>query len=379
MADSTSPKSLRVLVLSKRQYMSRDLLDDRYGRFRELPLALSSLGVEVRGLCLSYRSRPEISVTDENETGRVAWTSRNLWHVLPFGKASYWRTVDQIGKEFQPEVVWACSDVPHAALGVAVAKRLGAKLVIDLYDNFEGYPLARVPGVNFVLRQAIQEADGVTCISRPLLTKVRSDYKYSGKLAVIENAIPTGVFVQQPKAMCRAHFGLPKQGIFIGTAGALSRGRGTEVLFEAFLNLAKERDDVHLVLAGPMDKDISAPKHERVHYLGLLAAERVPMLLSTLDISVICNLDSPFGRYCFPQKLYESLSVGLPVVVARVGAMAELLRDWPDNLYEPGDVGSLTDRLRRLSQYPRTPKLEVPTWDMLAGSLLPFFTACSRE
>ena len=376
MADSTSPKSLRVLVLSKRQYMSRDLLDDRYGRFRELPLALSSLGVEVRGLCLSYRSRSEISVTDENDTGRVAWTSRNLWRVLPFGNSSYWRTVDQIGKEFHPEVVWACSDVPHAALGAAVAKRLGAKLVIDLYDNFESYPLARVPGANYVLRQAIQAADGVTCISSPLLKKVRNDYNYSGKLAIIENAIPTGVFVQQDKATARTCFGLPQLGIFIGTAGALSRGRGTEVLFEAFLKLATERDDVHLVLAGPMDKNISAPNHERVHYLGLLPADRVPLMLAALDISVIGNIDSPFGRYCFPQKLYESLSVGLPVAVARVGAMAELLSDWPDNLYDPSDVESLTNRLRCLCHEPRTPRLDIPTWDLLGISLFSFLSSC---
>ena len=35
---------MRILVLSKRQYMNKDLIDDLYGRFRELPLALAGLG-----------------------------------------------------------------------------------------------------------------------------------------------------------------------------------------------------------------------------------------------------------------------------------------------------------------------------------------------
>ena len=50
---------MRILVLTKRQYMGKDLLDDRFGRFRELPLELARLGHQVHGLCLSYRARNE--------------------------------------------------------------------------------------------------------------------------------------------------------------------------------------------------------------------------------------------------------------------------------------------------------------------------------
>jgi hypothetical protein len=49
---------MKILVLNKRQYMGKDLLDDRFGRFWELPLELARLGHEVRGLALSYRRRP---------------------------------------------------------------------------------------------------------------------------------------------------------------------------------------------------------------------------------------------------------------------------------------------------------------------------------
>ena len=50
---------MRILVLTKRQYMGKDLLDDAYGRFYELPLELAALGHEVRGVCASYRRREE--------------------------------------------------------------------------------------------------------------------------------------------------------------------------------------------------------------------------------------------------------------------------------------------------------------------------------
>lgn len=362
-------ESPRILVLTKRQYMARDLLDDRYGRFRELPLALAASGARVHGLCLSYRTRPEISLDDRNDAASVSWTSLNVNNLLPFGGRSYWRELDRLGGEIMPDIVWACSDVPHAVLGAMAARRLGAKLVIDLYDNFESYPLSGIPGVNLALRRAVRSADGVTCISEPLARMIRDKYSYAAPIEVIENAIPSGVFKRGDKVECRAQFGLPPDAILIGTAGALSRTRGTECLVHAFEKLAQERSDVHLILAGALDSDLVLPSTERIHYLGLLPPDAIPKLLSALDISVVCNRDSAFGRYCFPQKLYESLACETPVAVARVGAMAELLGNFPDNLYEPENVGSLLATLRKLCSDPVSPHVPIPTWNSLGHKL----------
>ena len=63
----------KILVLTKRQYTHKDLLDDRFGRLREIPLELARRGHRVTGLCLSYRSREEDWVSD----GPVRWKSIN--------------------------------------------------------------------------------------------------------------------------------------------------------------------------------------------------------------------------------------------------------------------------------------------------------------
>ena len=54
---SMSISRMKILVLTKRQYMGKDLLDDRFGRFWELPLELTRLGHEVQGISFSYRTR----------------------------------------------------------------------------------------------------------------------------------------------------------------------------------------------------------------------------------------------------------------------------------------------------------------------------------
>ncbi len=365
---------MRILVISKRQYMNRDLIDDRYGRFRELPLALAAAGHDVMGICLSYRPRDEGRSDDVKDNTKVYWHALNLKRLLPWGSMNYWQTIDGIGRDSRPDLVWACSDSLHAILGVRVAKRLGAFLVIDLYDNFESFSATRIPGMTSLFRRALRCADGITCISRPLAQYVRETSFCKCPVRVIENAVPEGIFYPMDRASSRRQLGLPQDGLFIGTAGAISQSRGIETLFKAFEILAQEQSNLQLVLSGPSDKGLNIPQHPRLHYLGILPTNMVPIFLSALDISVICNRESAFGKYCFPQKFYESVACGVPVVAAGTGAMLELLKDAPGRLFKPENVDSLVNVLRRQIADPLALPLNVPTWTELGGQLDDFFS-----
>ena len=361
-------EDLRVLVLTKRQYMSRDLIDDRYGRFRELPRALSALGATVAGLCLSYGSRAEGSFADGVGVECVDWTSCNWPRILDPRNGGYWKQLDAIARQLNPNVIWACSDVPHLWLGTRASNRLGASLVVDLYDNFEAYPLSRVPGSNSLLSSCVRQAAAATCVSSRLARMIQGQYRQP-IVSVIENAIPAEQFKPRDKRDSRNMFHLPQDALLIGTAGALSKTRGTDQLIEAFHRIAQAHSNAHLVLAGPLDRGITIPQSSRIHYLGMLKPEQIPALLPALDISVISNRDSSFGRYCFPQKLYESVACGVPVAVADVGAMSDLLIDDQQNLYQVDDVNSMVHTLLSLARNPVVPRLEIPTWHLLGQKL----------
>ncbi|NIO61376.1 MAG: group 1 glycosyl transferase, partial [Gammaproteobacteria bacterium] len=64
----------------------------------------------------------------------------------------------------------------------------------------------------------------------------------------------------------RKNLHLPVEGVLIGTAGALDASRGIDTLYQAFMTLADEYENLHLVLAGRMDRQSSIPQHERVHF-----------------------------------------------------------------------------------------------------------------
>lgn len=362
---------MRILVLTKRQYTSKDLLDDRYGRIREIPLALAARGHQVFGICLSYRHRQEGETLDSDKRYRTEtkWQSMNTGPLLLPGLMSYVRHALKAVCEFRPHVILACSDSLYGIIGVWIGRRTNTPCIFDLYDNFEAFGGTRYTGLLPLYRWAVRNADGVLCVSEPLRKKVVTEYRRTLPTFMIENGVRTDIFYPRDLRISRQQLGLPTDSIIIGTAGALHKNRGIHALLRGYERLASEDKRIHLAIAGSRDRHARIPSGPRIHDLGILPPAEVPLLINSLDVAVICNLDSEFGRYCFPQKAYEILSCRRPLVAANVGAMKALLENYPDNLFVPGDPGDMARAARLQLQKPRTLDIPVPTWDSLAEKL----------
>ncbi len=373
--DAETKPVMKILVLSKRQYTGKDLLDDRFGRLRELPLGLAQLGHEVKGLCLSYRPRSEEMLTDFDETaaGRVTWQSLNLGRFLIPGLVHYLFRAKTLVQQFQPDLIWACSDAFHAILGAAIAKHFSTKCVVDLYDNFEAFGATRTPGVLSLFKRAVRNADGVTYVSKSLSNYVSQNYCPIGPTMVLENAVRKELFYPRDMYSCRRQLGLPEGVTMIGTAGSLFENRGIKTLFDGFKILTESENNLHLVIAGPRDRSSQIPKGPQVHDLGILPLERIPLLINALNVAVIYNRDSKFGRYCFPQKAHEILACRTPVVAADVGTMQDLLRGHSELLFEPDNPRSCAEAIQSQLCKPTPLDIDVPSWPSFAEHLAKFF------
>lgn len=357
---------MRVLVLTKRQYMAKDLLDDRFGRYRELPLELARRGHEVRGICLSYRARTAGRFDDAAVDGKaaVAWLAVNLKDIDAYLKhAGKWM------KDFRPDVVWAGSDAFHVIFGVGLARWHGACSVADLYDDYAAFPATRLAGALPFYHRALRRADGVSCFSRRMADLVATGGR-TGPITVVESGVRTDLFRKLDKEKCKEALGLPKDAKIIGTAGALYKSRGIETLLKAFEMLAAD-SPIHLAVAG--DRDVDIPHRADVHDFGMLPPDRVPLLFGALDVAVSCYRDSAQGRVSFPQKAYEILACGTPLVAAAVGSMNELLAGHPECLFDPEYPESLARAVRRQLENPAVIGVRAPGWAEQAARLESFF------
>src|ERR1044072_8186933 len=117
-------RKMKILVLTKRQYMGKDLLDDRFGRFWELPFELMRLGHDVRGIALSYQRRPKAKLADIEGLSDIGatWSSINLLTGYLPQIERYTRRALRIAREFCPDIIWIGSDAYHAVFGSWLAK-----------------------------------------------------------------------------------------------------------------------------------------------------------------------------------------------------------------------------------------------------------------
>ena len=189
------------------------------------------------------------------------------------------------------------------------------------------------------------------------------------------STVDTQIFRQRDKIEAQKQLGLSPNRKYIGTAGGLYRDKGVETIYQAWEILEKERSDLHLVIAGPYKEDCAPPISDRVHYLGALPHHKIATLFQALDIGIISILDTPFGRYCFPQKAFEMLACDLPVVVANIGEMGYLFKDTPQALFEAGNSEDLALKLSQQLNMPLQTQVTIKDWQSIIKDIEPFITS----
>lgn len=344
--------------------MKKDVIDDAFGRLYNLPMRINEIeGVSVQAIALKYRSL----VNSNGASGPdCIWKSQSYYPSQPFKLLSKTKELFSMIREYGPDVIISSSDVLNVALGGLIAKKMGTVHIVDLYDNYESFGMAKIIPLRLAFRHALKNADGVTCVSRELSEFITEKYRPKGMTAVIESTINRTEFFQTDMSAARESLSLPKDKILIGTAGSLGDAHGIDVLYRAFRKLKQVNQDIDLVLAGEPDQNNPIPSDNGIHHLGALDTQGVRLLFNSLDVAVICLRDTPFGRFAFPQKTYEILGCKRPLVAANVGAMAGLFRQYPDNLYQVDNAEDLAGKILRMIGNPVVPDLPVPTWEQQA-------------
>ena len=123
-----------------------------------------------------------------------------------------------------------------------------------------------------------------------------------------------------PRGTFRARFPETRDKAIFLFLGRINFKKGLDVLAKAFGKVVKERDDVHLVIAGP-DNDALKPKVEswlrtegvleRTTFTGMLMGEDKLAALNDADLFVLPSFSENFGI-----AVIEALACGLPVLIS---------------------------------------------------------------
>ena len=249
----------------------------------------------------------------------------------------------------------------YGTAGVALARELNVPLLVEL-----NAPLAveqsayRATGLGELAAQAerwtLAHADAVLTVSAPLRDHVVSLGVEPERVQVIPNGVDAALF--QPRIRdsgVRARWGLGN-GPVLGFVGGLRRWHDAEALPVVLERLVHRYRGLRLVIVGdgPLRGELERTLKERkltgsVVFTGWLPQEEVAELIQQFDVALAPYARLEHAFYFSPLKLFEYMASGVPVVAAKLGQIAEIVRDGETGLlYPPDDVEALVGACERL-------------------------------
>ena len=301
--------------------------------------------------------------------------------------------VDDYAASFSKVLDRLAPDVIHAhhplVLGTAVraARRRRAAgqdcaVLYDARENFAGIPPEEQGNVRrhavLVREEAryVREAAAVVTVSEPIADVLQERYRLPVRPSVILN-VPVavrpdaegGAGAGARRPTVREAAGLDAATPLLVYSGAVSAARGIDTLIDAMALLP----DVHLALVTVpyphprvpqlLERAAALGAQDRIHPLPPVGQDELLHHLSGADVAVHpMPGGSPNHDQALPNKLFEYLHAGLPLVVADAKLMAEFVRtNGVGEVFRSGDAPGLADAVRRVLDpaYPRVPRAEL--------------------
>ena len=241
--------------------------------------------------------------------------------------------------ELEPDLIHA-HDVHVLGICERAVARNGARgrrvaLVYDAHEYVAGlsrYSPEKLAALVAVEEEYIHRADRVITVSEPLADLLVRDYRLATRPALVLN-IPLGrdPDVAGSDVSIRRAVGLPTNTPLLVYSGGMDETRGVHTLVAALEHLP----DVHVALVAARESHYTRALEEtaeslgvsdRLHFAPFVAPSQVVDYLSTADVGVHTLIAGWLNHeIALPNKVFEYLHAGLPMVVSDCAAMKQFV------------------------------------------------------
>ena len=251
----------------------------------------------------------------------------------------------------RPDVVHA-HDAAMLMPGIAAARMTGARAVYDSHELATSVPYRERTWAWFVSaveRMVVPRCDAVITVSEGIARALQQRYQLPVTPTVVRNVTALG---RNGAGGLRARIGLPADAPLVLYQGAPAPDRGCESLVAA----VARTPGVSLVFLGDPESGYGRKLALLIYASG--AADRVWMLPSVpledllshtaeADIGVTLLQDTCENhRLALPNKLFEYVAAGLPVIASRLPETERLVQAYGIGwCVAPGDVAALADAI----------------------------------
>jgi glycosyltransferase involved in cell wall biosynthesis len=336
--------------------------------------SLVAAGYEVEVIALPSERLPEREVRDGYAIRRVqpagpaaamlAWLSRT--RTGPLAKLAFrgsalfrlrtWARRAASAITERPALVIA-HDMDGLLAGARLKRRLRTPLIYDAHELFPdmaaaGRPSYELRGWAWWERRLVRHADGVLAVT-PSRAHVMADRLGIDLPRVIRNVPETSAISTTPADYLRR--GVPPGKLVLLYSGGVQPARGLEqaiaalaLLPECILVVMGAGENAYLdeLRAAALDAGVA----DRVLWREPVRPQNVVSVTAGADVGLVLNRNVGLNNYLsLPNKVFEYLAAGLPVVVSDSPDLTDLLLRYDAGVTcDPEDPAAIADALGRV-------------------------------
>jgi glycosyltransferase involved in cell wall biosynthesis len=335
------------------------VLNDFRNDSRVLKEAKSLLtnGYDARVLALHDSGLKEYESISGVPIRRVKLITKNLPKNYVFQFFKYVEFLTRAALDCRSSDIVHCNDLDALPVGCVIKFFLNRTIKI-VYDAHElETEVNSLRGIakriaKFLERKLIFYADAVITVSDSIANQYVKNYSIEKPELVLN--CPT--YSNRPKQdRFREFFGIRKDQLIFLYQGALGPSRGIELLIDSFIKL--QNKDVVLIFMG-FGEYRSLIMQKALLHPNIFFHEAVPpdVLLeytSSADYGISFTEDSCLNnRYCLPNKVFEYLMAGIPLLVSNLVELRQLVEFNSIGIVaEENTVGGFMEAIKKAAEY----------------------------
>lgn len=337
-------------------------------RVRKAVTALLDDGFEVDVVCLRQEGESRRDVWRGATISRLAGPRRRggLLRYLSEYFGFFIRAAALIGARTMRrryDVIQVHTMPDFLAFVAVVPKLFGSKLLLDFHELMPEFFAAKfskgmtsppVRAISMVERLAARLADEILVVSP--IHKETVEQRLGKALTIVPNVPDTGVF---PTVSTLDPTSRGEDVPLVFTHGTLVEAYGIQVLIEA-IGHANEKRRVHLNVVGEGEYGDELRRltrelglSEEVRFVGRVPLEQVVDEINKADIGVVAFIADGYMEYGVPNKLFEYVALGLPVIASDMPGIRSYFDERHITFFDAGDTKDLATKILDLIDDPQ--------------------------
>jgi glycosyltransferase involved in cell wall biosynthesis len=295
-------------------------------------ISLKNAGYDVRVVALYEKPLNEFDEIQGISVHRIKlqtrkWSKNKLIQLI-----KYLEFVYKVIKKYKKVDIIHCNDLNTLPIGVLVKKffNKNIKIIYDAHEyetEINGLKGIQKKLLKLLEKTLIKYADKIITVSNTIAGEYARLYKIE-KPALVLNTPPYNKI--EKKNLFREKFGIKDNQTIFLYQGGLSKGRGIEIILDAFKNIKDKNAVIVLMGYGVLENLIKneSKKYNNIYFHPAVSPDVLLDYTSSADFGILFYENNCLNHYyCSPNKMFEYLMAEIPVIVSNLYEMKRLVEN----------------------------------------------------